>query len=47
MKMKFDFKNVGIIENEKLCSKLDECLVYDYVFVSLKDFDSDKEIQLV
>lgn len=45
MKMKSDPKNIGTIENEKLCSKLDERSAHDYASASLKDFDSDKETQ--
>lgn len=45
MKMKSDPKNIGTIENEKLCSKLDERSAHDHASASLKDFDSDKETQ--
>lgn len=43
--MKSDPKNIGTIENEKLCSKLDERSAHDHASASLKDFDSDKEAQ--
>ena len=43
--MKSDPKNIGRIENEKLCSKLDVRLAHDYASASLKEFDSDGKAQ--
>lgn len=44
MKMKSDPKNIGTIENEKLCSKLDVRSTHDHASASLDDLNSDKEL---